>query len=335
MPTTTLILGLGDSGLAMARWLARSGEAVRVWDSRAEPPQAAALAEHVPSATVLSAPLDEAALAGIKRVLKSPGLSPTDDRIAALLAAAHAANFPVQGELDLFVEALDALRIRGARTDALTTAAGVRDFVDTLAWVGSRATWAARFAPLQLPGADPGTCAVGRWSHVSREDVGLIASEYRTLVHRRMEVPMPYTPPAREGGLRGCLLCGVGSIVTTESLAADAWGSLERVQTGTIGGANRASSARGHLCPNCRAAVEQVGAPGMSAVERALMNHLGFKVRYGSTVNFTDESVVHGWAALPPGTPANDEPWAHLDLPRITRALQVEYYAEPIAESAR
>jgi len=110
MPTTTLILGLGDSGLAMARWLARSGEAVRVWDSRAEPPQAAALAEHVPSATVLSAPLDEAALAGIKRVLKSPGLSPTDDRIAALLAAAHAANIPVQGELDLFVEALDALR---------------------------------------------------------------------------------------------------------------------------------------------------------------------------------------------------------------------------------
>jgi len=263
------------------------------------------------------------------------------DRIARAerVVDSHGLNF-VYGDaatdhVNAALEALDVLRIRGARTDALTTAAGVRDFVDTLAWVGSRATWAARFAPLQLPGADPGTCAVGRWSHVSREDVGLIASEYRTLVHRRMEVPMPYTPPAREGGLRGCLLCGVGSIVTTESLAADAWGSLERVQTGTIGGANRASSARGHLCPNCRAAVEQVGAPGMSAVERALMNHLGFKVRYGSTVNFTDESVVHGWAALPPGTPANDEPWAHLDLPRITRALQVEYHAEPIAESAR
>jgi len=94
----------------MARWLARSGEAVRVWDSRVAPPQAAALVEHVPTALVLSAPLDEAALAGITRVLKSPGLSPADDRIAALLAAAHAANIPVQGELDLFVEALDTLR---------------------------------------------------------------------------------------------------------------------------------------------------------------------------------------------------------------------------------
>ena len=48
--TTPLVLGLGESGLAMARWLARDGAAVRVWDSRAEPPRAAALREHVPHA---------------------------------------------------------------------------------------------------------------------------------------------------------------------------------------------------------------------------------------------------------------------------------------------
>ena len=52
---TTLVLGLGESGLAMARWSARHGAEVRVWDSRAEPPNAAALATHLPAAVRLPA----------------------------------------------------------------------------------------------------------------------------------------------------------------------------------------------------------------------------------------------------------------------------------------
>ena len=106
---TTLVLGLGESGLAMARWVARSGAAVRVWDSRAEPPRAAELREHVPHAEVGHGALDDRALAGVVRVLKSPGLAPNDARIAPLLAAARAAAIPVQGELDLFSAALAGL----------------------------------------------------------------------------------------------------------------------------------------------------------------------------------------------------------------------------------
>ncbi len=98
-----LVLGLGDSGLAMARWCAAHGSVVSVWDTRAQAPQAAALAEHVPSAVVLSGPLTEASFEGIQLVLKSPGLSPLDERIAAPLAAAE---LPVQSELDLFARAL-------------------------------------------------------------------------------------------------------------------------------------------------------------------------------------------------------------------------------------
>ena len=107
---TALVLGLGESGLAMARWLARDGFAVRVWDSRAEPPQAAALREHAPQAEVIGGALDVGALAGIDRVFKSPGLAPGDERIAAVLTAAHAAKLPVQGELELFAAALESLR---------------------------------------------------------------------------------------------------------------------------------------------------------------------------------------------------------------------------------
>jgi UDP-N-acetylmuramoylalanine--D-glutamate ligase len=109
--STALILGLGESGLAMARWLARDGGAVRVWDSRAEPPQAAALAEHVANAELIGGALGASALAGVDRVVKSPGLAPTDPRIAGLLAAAKRAGVPVQGELDLFAAALATLRL--------------------------------------------------------------------------------------------------------------------------------------------------------------------------------------------------------------------------------
>ena len=98
-----LVLGLGDSGLAMARWCAANGAVVSVWDTRAQPPQAAALAQHVPSVAMLSGPLTEASFQGIQLVLKSPGLSPLDERIAAPLAAS---GLSVQSELDLFARAL-------------------------------------------------------------------------------------------------------------------------------------------------------------------------------------------------------------------------------------
>lgn len=105
-----LILGLGASGLAMARWCAGQGARVRVWDSRENPPQAAALAAEIADSTFFSGDLTAASLDGIARVYKSPGLSPGDTRLAALLQAARSANVPVRGELDLFTQALRQLR---------------------------------------------------------------------------------------------------------------------------------------------------------------------------------------------------------------------------------
>ena len=43
-----LVLGLGASGLAMARWCARGGARVTVADTREAPPQLATLREQVP-----------------------------------------------------------------------------------------------------------------------------------------------------------------------------------------------------------------------------------------------------------------------------------------------
>jgi UDP-N-acetylmuramoylalanine--D-glutamate ligase len=105
-----LVLGLGDSGLAMACWCVRHGARVQVWDSRAQPPQAAALAAAAPGATLRSGALSADDARGLQLVLKSPGLAPHDDRIAPLLDAARAAGVRVAGELDLFALALADLK---------------------------------------------------------------------------------------------------------------------------------------------------------------------------------------------------------------------------------
>jgi len=105
-----LVLGLGDSGLAMARWCAARGASVQVADSREAPPQAEALARELPTAT-LHRGFDPALLEGdVLRVLKSPGLSPLDPLVAPLLARAAELGITVHNELDLFAEALAELK---------------------------------------------------------------------------------------------------------------------------------------------------------------------------------------------------------------------------------
>jgi UDP-N-acetylmuramoylalanine--D-glutamate ligase len=105
-----LILGLGDSGLAMARWCVRFGAVVTVWDSRTAPPQAAALKVDLPTAVLFTGDLPTDRLAGMQLVLKSPGLAPCDERIAPLLQEARVWAIAVLGELDLFVHALTDLK---------------------------------------------------------------------------------------------------------------------------------------------------------------------------------------------------------------------------------
>ena len=73
-----LILGLGASGLAMARWCARCGAQVTVADTREAPPNLEALRAEVPAAQFVSGAFDATLIEGssIRAVFTSPGLSP-------------------------------------------------------------------------------------------------------------------------------------------------------------------------------------------------------------------------------------------------------------------
>ena len=108
--TSVLILGLGDSGLAMARWCAHAGARVTVADTREAPPQLAALRAELPDAQFVHGAFAASLVEGsdIRAVFKSPGLTP--EQVAPVLGAARASGLWSSGELGLFSQGLQALK---------------------------------------------------------------------------------------------------------------------------------------------------------------------------------------------------------------------------------
>ena len=104
-----LILGLGASGLAMARWCARCGAQVTVADTRVAPPQLAVLQQEMPHVRFVSGAFDAALVEGqnLDAVYRSPGLSPAT--VAPVFVAATDCGISVGGELSLYSAALAAL----------------------------------------------------------------------------------------------------------------------------------------------------------------------------------------------------------------------------------
>ena len=105
---TVLVLGLGESGLAMAQWLERQGARVRVADSRSEPPFAAELKRSVPGAVLLTGPFNDELVDGAELIGLSPGLSLNEP----VVAEAARRGIPIVGEIALFAGALCELGAR-------------------------------------------------------------------------------------------------------------------------------------------------------------------------------------------------------------------------------
>ncbi|HVL77258.1 MAG TPA: UDP-N-acetylmuramoyl-L-alanine--D-glutamate ligase [Noviherbaspirillum sp.] len=104
-----LVLGLGESGLAIARWLARGGARLRVADTRDEPQRLPELREFAPEAEFIGGAFEPALLDGVDFVAVSPGLAPTRE-LAAIVPAAAERGIPILSEIALFAQALAALR---------------------------------------------------------------------------------------------------------------------------------------------------------------------------------------------------------------------------------
>ena len=119
-----LILGLGQSGLAMARWCARCGAQVTVADTRAQPPQLETLQRELPAVRFVHGTLDAALVLGtdVRAVFKSPGLTPAE--VAPVMQAARAQGLWVGGELSLFAQALTELKASNSYSPQLLAVTG-------------------------------------------------------------------------------------------------------------------------------------------------------------------------------------------------------------------
>lgn len=133
---TVLILGLGTSGLSMARWCVRLGAQVTVADTREAPPQLASLQAELPQVRFHPGAFeaDLVQLGAVRAVFKSPGLSPA--AVAPVWQAALGMGLWVGGELDLFAHALQDLQAERGYAPKVLAITGTNGKTTTTALTG-------------------------------------------------------------------------------------------------------------------------------------------------------------------------------------------------------
>lgn len=97
-----LVLGLGETGLATARWVALEGGRPRIADTRTLPPKLDELRRTLPDAELHCGTFAPELLEGIDLLVPSPGLSLEEPFVQAALAL----GIPLAGEIELFAWAL-------------------------------------------------------------------------------------------------------------------------------------------------------------------------------------------------------------------------------------
>ena len=98
-----LVLGLGASGMSMARFAVRSGAAVRVADSRQSPPYAARLREELPGVPLYVGEFQPQVFEGAEIIAISPGVP----LFEPMVRRAYERGIPVVGDVELFARMRD------------------------------------------------------------------------------------------------------------------------------------------------------------------------------------------------------------------------------------
>ncbi len=99
-----LVLGLGETGLSMLRWLGAQGARLRAADSRSEPPSLAEAARHVESGQIFCGAFSDALFDGVDLIAISPGVPLREPAVARAVAR----GIPVAGDIELFAQSLPA-----------------------------------------------------------------------------------------------------------------------------------------------------------------------------------------------------------------------------------
>lgn len=100
----TAVVGMGATGLSVARHLARLQLPFVVLDTRKEPPLLAEFRREFPRCDYELGPLNPETLLGVARIVVSPGFSLADPAITA----ARSKGIPIVGDIQLFADAASA-----------------------------------------------------------------------------------------------------------------------------------------------------------------------------------------------------------------------------------
>ena len=97
---SVLVLGLGETGLSMLRYLKAQGARVRVADSRVSPPGLAEAKKYVIEPLIHCGPYDDEMFIGVDMIAISPGVPLRDP----VIARAVACGIPVLGDIEFFAQ---------------------------------------------------------------------------------------------------------------------------------------------------------------------------------------------------------------------------------------
>ncbi len=97
-----LVLGLGETGLSLVRWLVTQGASVRVADSREQPPAMEQVRSNFPQVTIHCGVFRDEIFSDVDLIAISPGISLHEPSV--LRAAAR--GIPIVGDVELFAQSL-------------------------------------------------------------------------------------------------------------------------------------------------------------------------------------------------------------------------------------
>jgi UDP-N-acetylmuramoylalanine--D-glutamate ligase len=99
---SVLVLGLGETGLSMVRWLSAQSARLRVADSRNAPPGLAQAAMYVAEEQIFCGNFNDALFDGIELIAISPGVPLRDPAVERAIAR----GIEVVGDIELFAQSL-------------------------------------------------------------------------------------------------------------------------------------------------------------------------------------------------------------------------------------
>jgi len=116
----TLVVGLGQTGLSCARFLAARGESFAVADSRMHPPGIDELRHELPEVPLFLGPFDSEVFNQAGRLLLSPGIAPQEPMVAEAVAR----GVELLGDIELFARhaAAPVVAITGSNGKSTVTA---------------------------------------------------------------------------------------------------------------------------------------------------------------------------------------------------------------------